>query len=336
MRTRHKKSTLSTNIGLAPMTRFLETFVYDLYNSEYKTYLGRNVDRADAVIMVQDKFWEEWQKSGRDLGAVVDGYGLRDGKIARLEKATNQKDVNGGTLDISKLGNEVAAPPREKRKRDVTEEEDERDLKRQRITTEGPLATNQNSLGISVPEKHHIEAHISHLTPYFLPPPSAKAPRAPSTRDNIALPSPQQSKPRARPALINRERRCIAQARSYLQVLVRNSRADYSRNGYEEEAGYSSDDTDTETYNDEDSAVLLGLRLNPINTSNVKEIIDEVAENEAILKAEYRATEVKKIAQEYEAGLKRLVKTLVDVVPWEVGMKIEDEAKRLVDEVLRF
>jgi len=335
MNTIHKKTTLATNIGSTPMMRFLEYYVHDLYNSEYKHLLGRNQDRAEAVILVQNRFWEEWEKSGGDISAAAGEFGLRDGQIATLYANTGQDQTTGKNPSFSKLKSEVESKQK-KRKRILKVLEDERELKRQRMETAEALAAKMISSTTVRVEDDSVEEHPMRSPLRFLPSPSitnSRVPSPPVFAPNAPL---HQCQPKKRPVFINRDRKCIAHARSYLEVLVRNSRSDQSRSDSDESDGYSSDGTNTETYTAEDSAILLGLRLHPLNASDAKEIIDGIAKNEAIMKAGYRGEDLKKVAQEYEAGKKRLARTLVNVVLWDVGMRVEDEARRLVDQVLRY
>jgi hypothetical protein len=341
METIHKKGTLATSIGAKPMNRFLETHVYDLYNSEYKHLLNRNTDRAEAVILVQTKFWAEWKKSGRDIGAARDGYGLRDGQIAKLFVHTGRGQGAGVKPDLAKLEREIGNPQK-KRKRTKKVVEDERELKRQRMATAEALGSKHHAPIGS--EKDGMETGKLSASPYFrstatpthrVPTPPIYAPHAPQTQVSIPF-APIQAHTKNRPVFINRDRKCIADARRYLEVLVRNSRADHFPSNCEEIDGYLSSDTDTETYNAEDSALLLGLRFHPLNTSDAKEIVDGVARNEAILKAGYCGKDLRTVAQEYETGRKELTEVLVEVVPWDLGMRVRDESKRLVNEVLKY
>jgi hypothetical protein len=383
----HAWTTLATNYGKEPMMRFLKKYVDDLYNSEWKDMLERNTDRAQAVLEVQTKFWKEWEKA-RIYAHDAAEYGLKDGQLVRMfpgaEKGNRMK------LKIDKLQKELGTVVK-KRKRAAILDNDEKELKRQRIADaeaqilatkeaeriaylkrkrteeaveeDGHEYKRQRFESAPLPEKVDITSHqwlndadnvhLPHPSPYFRAPPSTSrgqplrsAPVPPKVLEPVlpprfskpvpAIPTtyPQSPTPSVKlavkktPKFKNRERIPVYYAKRYLEVLVRNARAEYLRVDGEEDGGYA-----TDVFDDEDSAVLLGFSSHPLNTSDAQLIIDDIAKCEASLVARYKGPGYMADGRGYFDGKARLVKHLVEVLPWEEDMKIEQEAKRLVEEV---
>ncbi|KAF2688112.1 hypothetical protein K458DRAFT_467734 [Lentithecium fluviatile CBS 122367] len=319
MSTIFKKTTPTTSIGRMPMMRFLETHVPDLYNSEYKDLLRRNSDRAEAVLRVQRRYWEgerENAKPQRRKGV---------GKVRGRERKEG-------------IGKYARNPP-EKLDRIETATD----------KTKGPKRTRGNK---ALYHEEWVEQQRSEVAEALAAPGSSNAASKlagdevePPAQLRTALPTPEHGCVEGPgPILrmpVNRDPRCIVEARTYLEILVRNARDDHCTTRSSPSTASDTSDfstTETDIYSPSDSAVLLRLRTHPLNTSNAYEIINDIAENEAIMRAGYRGDGVFKVARGYEEGRKRLVRELVRVVEWDGGLRgrEEEQAMRLVDQVLRW
>jgi hypothetical protein len=283
-----------------------------------------------------------------ELGAVVKKRKRTANPDDNEQELKRQRTENTEALAAKK--NESVAPQKRKRTEAVAEEDGQED-KRQRLESAPPAKKADITSHQWLNDADN--AHLPHPLPYFRAPPSLtrgqplrSAPVPPKVFEPV-LP-PRFSKPvpaivttylntttpvtksvvKKAPKFKNRERIPVYYAKKYLDVLVRNARAEYLRTDTEENGGYA-----TDTYNDEDSAVLLGFATHPLNTSDAQRIIDDIAKGEASLVAEYRGPGYRTVEQGYFDGKARLVKHLVEVLPWEEDMKIEQEAKRLVEEV---
>lgn len=366
MHTIHKKSTLSTSVGKEPMMKFLRENVPDLENSEYKDLLSRNPDRAEAVIRVQTKYWKDRGENNRASIGGGTKTGLSQGKTTRLGRVAGEVDP-GIMLNLPPLDDEAkkTKPGSKKRKTRAQREQEELDAERERheealaLQFREEMEKRRAELEKELQEERARRAQeeldaVRRLIP--IPPPfpeaepgpepyfpSARYPKRPGPPEPLYPPHPPAKK---RHVMIGREPECVANTRQILDVLVRNARADWnphpvssSRGGSVESLGADDyfSEYETDVYGDDDSAVLLRFRTHPLSLSRAtKTLVDGIVRRERVMRGGYRGKGVAKIAARYMEMKEGLMELVVGTVDWDEGMKKEDEAKLLVESVLKY
>jgi hypothetical protein len=354
MDTVHAKSTLQTSIGKECMMHFLEKHVPDLHNSKYKRLLKTNANRAEAVILVQKEYWENNDKVEKGTVTLESVPWSRLDhpycKIAR-EHATHAPtpppSIRSATSTLAKLQT-LEAAPEHRRKKKLRVVEDEKGLARQKTITAETLGNRKRkSSDIFEP----VDTKRLRWAPSYYATTPENSSQRPAEKENPVRGSNHL-------ATYNRDPKCIAEARSYLEILIRNSREEHftttltpcfssplsttaptqppaSPSMSEPSSDVYFSDAETDIFDSTDSATLLGLRFHPLNSSNAQPIIDDIVRNEAILWAGYRGKDLLQVAQAYEEGRKRLVSEVRDVVPWDEGLWGEEQAARLVDQLFK-